>query len=477
MAAAVPPDAADAARIVVKQEMGLDGDGDFEDLGTEVASEVPQPARRPGAKSKAAAKPAGKVKSGKCKGKRQVTRLQHEGDEVLRSLATSSSESYFKSAFELLEMRCVAGKLIKNNDDDLLKKYVHASSEMRDIPVEVLDLGVRVPGVAAVPRKGKPPCALCLDIRTLEVLEHVAAGYGGAASAAEIKNTTLKISVSRRAVGESKRTKAMRLKELEKSEAAKKRKPGVAAAPTKKGGAVAVMDIVAEKAAPIYTFPFDQTATRAPEWMARIERGEISYVINAEVMQPVALVKVRADVQQVCHTSWRPSVKLIAMFIGFASMVLVNGDPIPFEEKSADGEDVMENVKFWLLFAALMMMAGRQAMKDVQYLIGKVRLTAVPAVPSRFRQKSGASSEVTQTELKVKSVGVATETGGGGVCDDSRNLLGPIYIAKAGERYHLSQSCSGLRGADQHGVQVKTCCLICAKTKRDHTNCEPPSGW
>ena len=199
--------------------------------------------------------------------------------------------------------------------------------------------------------------------------------------------------------------------------------------------------------------------------------------INAKVMQPVALVKVRADVQQVCHTSWRPSVKMIAMLIGFASMVLVNGDPIPFEEKSADGEDVMENVKFWLLFAALMMMAGRQAMKDVQYLIGKVRLTAVPAVPSRFRQKSGASSEVTQTELKVKSVGVATETGGGGVCDDSRNLLGPIYIAKAGERYHLSQSCSGLRGADQNGVQVKTCCLICAKTKRDHTNCEPPSGW
>ena len=73
MAAAVPPDAADAARIVVKQEMGLDGDGDFEDFGTDVASEVPQPARRAGAKSKAAAKPAaksaGKVKSGKCKGK------------------------------------------------------------------------------------------------------------------------------------------------------------------------------------------------------------------------------------------------------------------------------------------------------------------------------------------------------------------------------------------------------------------------
>ena len=224
MAAAVPPDAADAARIVVKQEMGLDGDGDFEDFGTEVASEVPQPARRPGAKSKAAARPAGQVKSGKCKGKRQVTRLQHEGDEVLRSLATSSSESYFKSAFELLEMRCVAGKLIKNNDDDLLKKYVNAISEMRDIPVEVLDLGVRDPGVATVPRKGKPPCALYLDIRTLEVLEHMAAEYEGAASASEIKNTTLKISVFRQAViqlastlksavGELKRTKAMRLKE------------------------------------------------------------------------------------------------------------------------------------------------------------------------------------------------------------------------------------------------------------------------
>ena len=59
MAAAVPLDAANAAGIVAKQEMGLDGDGDFEDFGTEVASEVPQPARRPGAKSKAAAKPAG----------------------------------------------------------------------------------------------------------------------------------------------------------------------------------------------------------------------------------------------------------------------------------------------------------------------------------------------------------------------------------------------------------------------------------
>ena len=215
---------------------------------------------------------------------------------MLRSVATQCAESYFKSAFELLEMRCVAGKLIKNNDDDLLKKYVNAISEMRDIPVEVMDLGVRVPGVAAVPRKGKPPCALYLDIRTLEVLEHMAAEYEGAASAAEIKNTTLKISVFRQAViqlastlksavGELKRTKAMRLKELEKSEAAKKRKPGVAAAPTKKGKTVTMMDIVAEKATPIYTFPFDQMATRAPEWMAQIEKGETSniepYIISA----------------------------------------------------------------------------------------------------------------------------------------------------------------------------------------------------
>ena len=184
------------------------------------------------------------------------------------------------------------------------------------------------------------------------------------------------------------------------------------------------------------------------------------------VLQPVASFMERAGVQQVCHASWRPSVKLIAVSIGFASMVLANGDPRPFEEKSADGEDVMENVKFWLLFAALMMMAGRQAMKDVQYLIGKVRLTAVPAVPNGFRQMSGASSEVTQTELKVRSVGVAMETGGSSSSDESRKLLAPIYIAKAGERYHLSQSCSGLRGADQNGVQVRTCCLICAKNKR-----------
>jgi hypothetical protein len=187
--------------------------------------------------------------------------------------------------------------LIKQNDGDLLEKYVNAISETKDIPAEVMDLGVRVPGVAAVPRKGKPPCALYLDIRTLEVLEHMAAEYEGAANASEIKNTTLKIAVFRQAViqlastlksaiGELKRTKTMREKELEKSEAAKKRKPGAAAAPTaKKGKPVTMMDIVAEKATPIYTFPFDQMATQAPEWMAQIEKGEISniepYIVSA----------------------------------------------------------------------------------------------------------------------------------------------------------------------------------------------------
>ena len=79
----------------------------------------------------------------------------------------------------------------------------------------------------------------------------------------------------------------------------------------------------------------------------------------------------------------------------------------------------------------------------------------------------GASSEATQTEQleKVKPVGITTATGGGSGSDDSRSSPMPIYIAKAGERYHLSQLCSGLRGADPNGVQVKTCCLICAKNK------------
>jgi hypothetical protein len=138
---------------------------------------------------------------------------------------------------------------------------------------------------------------------------------------------------------------------------------------------------------------------------------------------------------------------------------------------SLDQSQDWEDCRFWMVFAGLVVMAGRQLKQDV-WKLGAWLFPALPVTPEPV-------SSVTMTPVPAVSLTMddSTVTGhsmSGPVLPDVATSSStstppptvPIFITRYGEKYHYTTDCHGLRTANVGSMESKTLCKLCDAQRR-----------
>ena len=122
--------------------------------------------------------------------------------------------------------------------------------------------------------------------------------------------------------------------------------------------------------------------------------------------------------------------------------------------------------RFWITLTSLVVMTARQLRHDVQ----AITAWAFPSTPSIPESVLSATMlEVSPTDMTVETTTtdgtsmlgpVGPDTGSSSAASVPPPSV-PIFVSRYGEKYHYREDCSGLRLANQKGIESKILCKTC----------------
>jgi hypothetical protein len=167
---------------------------------------------------------------------------------------------------------------------------------------------------------------------------------------------------------------------------------------------------------------------------------------------------------------WLPfamSLTLVCMVAAAGFLCAASVPALP--ESLVRSQDEMD-WRFWMVFAMLVVMTGRQLTQDVlalhAWMSHATPLTheAEPGVP-----EPGVPSDQIDVNPTAESENTMSGPVEAAVVSSSSGPvpppLVPIFVSRYGEKYHYRKECSGLRLAILAGIDSKTLCKICASER------------